>query len=221
MVIPPLQAYRGGSQGLLDEAINSAMSEGLGAHLQTLDASRFHTVADEYVEKLNAWGFSARRLPLPVDLASLPAFKSESSGEFAERDLRSLGASGDIDTLILLSVYQCGTLRSYYAFIPLGAPVAICMSKGEMIDLKTNAVRWRAYPEMDASVTVKVSGEWDEPPDYRNVTAAIAQAITHAQGFLVKEFFGKRPLSACTDTPGFRNASAAERDQMLASCSGQ
>lgn len=193
VVLPPLLAHREGSEGLLDHAINNAMTGSLEAHLRTLDASRFNTVADEYVAKLNGRGFNAQRLPKPVNPSALPEFKASSSGEFAERDYRSLGASGEFDTLILLSVYQCGTLRSYYGFIPLGAPAAICMSKGEMIDMKTNALRWRAYPERPASATVAVSGEWDAPPDYRNVTAAVEQAINRAQVFLLDEFFRPAP----------------------------
>jgi hypothetical protein len=191
VVAPKLGAHRAGSEGLLDMAINSAMSGTLEGHLQSMDASKFNVVADHYVEKLKERGLNARRLPEEVVPATMAPFKAESSGEFAAVDLRPLGTKEGIDKLILLSIQQCGTVRSYYGFIPLGAPKGMCISQGELIDLKTNQVEWRAFPEPGKN-TVEVVGEWDEPPDFKNVTVAVEQAMLQAQEFLLQEFFDPR-----------------------------
>lgn len=184
-----MAAYRTGSQGLLDLAINSAMAGSLEAHLQTLDTNKFETVADQYVQQLTERGLNARKLARPVNPHALQPFTAQESGEFAEKDMRPLAEKEGIDMLILLSLQQCGTTRNYYGFIPLGAPEAICVSKGEMIDLKTNQIAWRAYPEVKEA-TLPIEGEWDQAPDYQNVTRAVDRAMTHAQQFLVRDFFG-------------------------------
>jgi len=194
---PKLAAYRAGSEGLLDMAINSAMTGSLEAHLQSMDASKFNTVADQYVEKLNERGLNARKLDKPVNPLTMQPFTSQSSGEFAERDLRPLADKEGLDMLILLSLQQCGTTRKYYGFIPLGPPEALCVSKGEMINLKTNEIQWRAYPEVQDAL-LPVSGEWDQAPDYRNVTVAVDKAMTRAQLFLLKEFFETAQRQATT-----------------------
>jgi len=185
---PKLGAYRAGSQGLLDIAINSAMAGSLEAHLQTVDVSRFAAVADEYVARLNERGLNARKLAQPVDLTRMKPFTTGGSEKFAEKDLRPLAEKEQLDTLILLSLEQCGTMRPYYGFIPLGPPQALCVARGEMVDLKTNAILWRAIPEREQTL-LPVAGEWDQPPDFRNVTASIQQSVNSAQAFLLKDFF--------------------------------
>jgi hypothetical protein len=222
LAAPKLAAYRTGGQGLLDMAINSAMAGSLEAHLQSMDANKFATVADQYVEKLNERGLNARRLSQTVNPLVLQPFASESSGDFAERDMRPLAGKEDIDMLILLSLQQCGTTRNYYGFIPLGPPQALCVSKGEMIDLKTNQIAWRAYPELNDTI-LPVEGEWDQAPDYRNVTRAVDKAMSQAQVFLLEEFFGPSQRAdsirpACTDTPEFQNASLLEKTRILERC---
>ena len=192
MPAPQLAAHRTGGQGLLDVAINNAMSGSLEAHLQTVDVNKFGTVADQFVEQLSARGISARKLDAPPDITKLRKFKTDASGEFAEKDLRPLAEKEQIDTLVILSISQCGTMRPYYGFIPLDAPSAMCVSTGQMIDLKTNQIAWRTSMEADKA-TVKVSGNWDQPPDYRNVTKAIDTSVAKAQDFLVKDFLQGAP----------------------------
>ena len=115
---PKLAAYRSGSQGLLDIAITAAMAGSLEEHLQRLDANSIATMADPYVEKLNERGINARKLSRTVNPLTLPPFSSQSSGEFAERDMRPLAQQEGIDKLILLSLQQCGTSRAYSASSP-------------------------------------------------------------------------------------------------------
>jgi hypothetical protein len=214
---PQLAAYKAGSQGLLDMAINSAMAGSLEEHLQRLDVSGFSTVADQYVKKLNERGINARRLAQTVAPLTFPEFTSSSSDEFAERDLRTLAGKEDLDMLILLSVQQCGTQRAYYGFIPLGPPQALCVSKGELIDLKTNQILWRTYQNNEQALQ-SVAGEWDEPPHFSNVTVAINQSLIQSQKFLVGEFFGpnggrfEQPTSALVTFKGASSPAAPTAD---------
>jgi hypothetical protein len=101
VVAPQLGAHRAGGQGLLDMAINNAMSNTLEGHLQRMDASKFNVVADQYVAKLTERGLNARRLSEEVNPATMAPFKAESSGEFAAVDLRPVGTKEGIDKLIL------------------------------------------------------------------------------------------------------------------------
>jgi hypothetical protein len=56
----------------------------------------------------------------------------------------------------------------------------------------------------DEQATVKVEGEWDAPPGYRNITVAIDKAITQAQDFLLKDFFGPSPAKRSVVTSTVR-----------------
>ena len=57
-----------------------------------------------------------------------------------------------------------------------------------MIDLKTNRLEWLTTQPGEGAA-VDVLGEWDQPPDFRNVTVAIGAAMTRAQKFLLADFF--------------------------------
>jgi hypothetical protein len=221
---PPLTVhqqniYTGNLLGdALAEILIAAMNMNVGPHLTTLDAKRFAGVVDPFVQQLGARGFDARALPGPVVLSELKPFKTRSP-DFAEMDLRPLGQQAQVDTLILLSLVECG------ATVTLGAPSGLCVSTGQMVDLATNRLMWRALMDtMDG--TVRVEGEWNQAPDFPNLTAAIYKAIDQAQGFLVKDFFktpealGRAPRirPGCTDTSEYRLASAAEKKRMLEDC---
>ena len=203
---PPLSAHRAGAQGLLDVAINTAAAGSLEAHLKTLEAPRLDDTAGQFVEKLAARGVEARRLDEPIILETFHPFQAGSFGNYLERDLRPLGKGEGIDALILLRVEQCGTLRNYYGFIPLGDPAGYCTCRGELIDLKTNEVLWRAATPVEVA-TVKVEGKWEQPPDFPNLTGAVKQATERAPQFLLAEFFeardqqGGKERRATTATP--------------------
>jgi hypothetical protein len=110
------------------------------------------------------------------------------SGEFFDKDLRTLAEKESIDLLLLLSVNRFGTIRSYYGFVPLGSPQGLCQDSGRLIDLRTNQLMWRTTAAEKDSM-VPAAGAWDQPPDYPNLTAAIQNAIANAQSFLFNDFF--------------------------------
>lgn len=189
---PVAGAYKAGGQGLLDVAISAAMAKGLEAHLQQVDVNpEFGELTTDFVQTLRAQGFSAKVVPEPLD--SLQEFvhtvsADSASAKYLKQDVRFLAPKEDIDLLILLSIEQYGTIRKYYGFIPLGAPKAICILKGQMIDLQTNELRWVSIvPTQQA--TMSVNGEWDLPPDYPTVTAAIKGVFQRSGKYIEDEFF--------------------------------
>ena len=57
-----------------------------------------------------------------------------------------------------------------------------------MIDLGTNNILW--YREMEEKESTQpVSGEWDQDPDFPNVTKAVNIAMKKAKSLLEKDFF--------------------------------
>lgn len=180
-------AFRSGSEGLLDAAINASAAGDLRSHLEALDISEFGTVVDSFVVKLNERGLKAKKIAQPIDLEKLSVFDAKSS-KTTEKDMRPLAAQENIDVLILLSATKVGTTRNYYGFIPLGSPEGVCGCTGQMIDLKTNNLDWLAMID-ESKVTVSVLGDWDQPPDFKNVTDAVHAAINKARKELATEFF--------------------------------
>jgi hypothetical protein len=181
----------------------------LEAHLRRIDVSRFGEVADRYVEEFKARGFDARKLAGPPRMEHLPVFEGSEPGEFAEKDLRSLASKEDIDVLILVSLERCGTrVLDYWGM------AALCKSKGEMIDLKTNRVEWRAEQEEEAGL-VPIQGEWDQPPDFPSVTRSLGNAVTQAEEHMVMDLFLGN--AATKKLPG---GSALEKRRLLREKSG-
>jgi hypothetical protein len=93
--------------------------------------------------------------------------------------------------LILFDIKKYGTLRDYYGFIPLGDPLGLFMVNGMLINLEDNEYFWLVKMEEEES-TQPVKGEWDEEPDYPNLTQAINRAMMYSQEFLEKYFFDKK-----------------------------
>ncbi len=187
---PEAGAHRQGSEGLLDMAINSALSQEMGAYLKNIEIDIFEDVADIFVSHLQEKNYQAKVLKEKIVLEKVSGFKPEGSGNFLKVDVRFMGKKNDIDKLILLGVDRYGTLRKYYGFIPLGAPQALFQVTGQMIDLKTNEKQWLVKMKENES-TVRIVGKWNQPSDYPNLTKAIVTAIKKAKKYLVNSFFNE------------------------------
>ena len=86
--------------------------------------------------------------------------------------------------LIVLSMGKCGTV-----LLQSWGMDAMCLSRGEMIDLETNQIVWRV--EMtEGEGRVPINGEWNQAPDFPSLTESVAKAVTQAEDYLVKDFFG-------------------------------
>lgn len=207
---PDAGAHKAGAQGLLDMAINAGMAADLKSHLKKLDVSEFDRIRERFVQELGKRGMNAVALPGYLDPSTYPA-RGEDAPQIEnayDRDLAALRAEHKLDAVVLLQVRRYGTLRSYYGFIPLGAPQGFCEVKGQMVDLKTGAMLWQTQvPENQA--TVPASGEWDQPPDYPNLTVALRAAMANGNEFLQKEFFNAEPMPASPPAPAAEPVAAA------------
>src|SRR5512133_3110232 len=199
---PDAGAHKVGAQGLLDMAINAGMAADLKSHLQKVDVGEFDGIRERFAQELGSRGMNAVALPGYLDPSTYPE-RGEDAPQIEnayDRNLAALRAEQKLDAVVLLQVRRYGTIRSYYGFIPLGAPQGFFEVKGQMVDLKTGALLWQTQiPENQA--TVPASGEWDQPPDYPNLTAALRAAMANGSEFLRKEFFNAEPTPASTPAP--------------------
>jgi hypothetical protein len=187
---PEAGAHKVGAQGLLDMAINAGMAADLKAHLQTVDVSEFEQIRDRFASELGKRGMNVVVLPGYFDPNKYPE-RAEDAPKVENafgRDLSAVRTEQKLDAVVLLQIRRYGTIRSYYGFIPLGAPSAFFEAKGQMVDLRTGALAWQT--QMTAQqATVVGTGDWDQPPSYPNLTAALRVAVANGSEFLWKEFF--------------------------------
>jgi len=70
-----------------------------------------------------------------------------------------------------------------------GPPVGVTFLVGFLVDGSTNKLVWQ-YPLM---VREPVVGEWNQPPDYPNLTKAIVKSLETALNQVYVAFFKKAP----------------------------
>ncbi|PTU74843.1 hypothetical protein [Pseudomonas mangrovi] len=175
-----------GNQGLLDLAFNNSMAAGLKRKVDTWDVASFRDVPKQIAEELNSRGYNARVIEQPVLPAQLPRHKAGLG--YAGQDYRALKQQHQIDKLVLVSLSQVGTVRSYYSMIPTSDPVAQIGGLAQVIDLDDN--RLLHYQPIAASRAAE--GEWDEGPDFPNLTNAFYQLLDSTEQQMISPF--RRPL---------------------------
>jgi hypothetical protein len=177
-------------EGLIAVIINESLAARMRDFLRGVGVREFETAGARFVEKLEHRGFQARRHATALDLEQLPEFRG-GDGAFS-RDLRTFGQTEGLDFLVLLSVEAWGTVRPYMPLgIPVGPPRALTRGRGRLVDLRTNQLMWQEVMADDES-TVAVAGEWDQPPDYANLTQALRGAVEQAVQVLERHFFDAR-----------------------------
>lgn len=163
--------YKTGNQGLLDLAINSAMTHKLDNKISESDVSWYEKLPHQFALKLQ------KRNKVADEVATVINDDAKNYRSFVSR----VGAN----ELLVIDLENFGAIRNYYAFIPTGAPKAFCQLTGKLIDTTTNKILWRHR----ATSTEEVNGPWDQPPYYPNVTKAIRVAANNAQEELLDSFF--------------------------------
>lgn len=185
---PQASATKAGSQGLLDVAVNEAMASDLGTHLASLQPTRVPLMATQINARLRALGFQTVRIDEPIDTATLPERDPQVPG-FYDRRIEALASRHGVDAILILSVRQWGTIRSYYGFIPLSDPSASFVATGQLI-ARDGRLLW---DEMAAQTGTTGSGEWDQAPDFPNLTHAIREAEDDVMTTLGRNFFETTP----------------------------
>jgi hypothetical protein len=182
--IPEADAHMTGNQGLLDIAINQSNAAKMIEQLKKLKVERAAAIPNNLADALGRRGFKTNKLAT-IDVATFPEFKPEANPElYAPRDFRGLTNKG-IDRLLLVSVERLGTTRSYYGFVPMGAPRALFAVKGQVVDLKTNKLIW--YDRYET--TAAIPEPWDQEPDFPYVSTAVLKNLADGAAMLERSFF--------------------------------
>lgn len=159
-----------GQQGLLDVAINSAMTSDMDKALQRTNLKWYRHYPKKFVENLKQREVEASYYPEPIiaDEKNYPGYMTRTNA----------------NRFLLIKLEAIGATRRYYGFIPTGAPEAYCVIKGELINDK-NKVLWRHK----AIVKQPVQGEWDQAPGYPNLMNAVKATIKICRQEVFNSFF--------------------------------
>ncbi len=181
--VPPPQTLLAGNQGLLEYAINMAATSGMRSKVEKWDTSSLKAFPKDVVNVLNERGYQAQVLDQPLNLQTMKKVKSTKLG-YSEIDYTALKAEQKIDKLVVFVVTSTGVLRTYYSVIPTSAPVTQVVVSAYVIDLDDNRLLY-----YQPFVTNRAAeGEWDEGPEYPNLTNAYYQALDQTQQNLISPF---------------------------------
>lgn len=172
-----------GQQGLLDYAVNSGMASGLRAKVETWDTSSLREIPQQAAALLQEKGYTVVKLDEPINVEALKKVPSEKTG-FTAMDFQPLKAQNQIDKLVLFSFASAGTTRSYYSVAPTSVPVAQIVVSTYVIDLDDNRMLYY-QPKVFSRAA---DGEWDEAPEFPNLTNAFYQALDSTQQDLLGVF---------------------------------
>lgn len=170
-------AYRVGDERLLDMIINNANTKSLRDYLDGLKIAGFDKIKNDFEKRLTEKGKQVVKIEKFMPLKRDKDFYAALAEEYK------------IDLLLVLSVERFGTIRKYgLGLIPIGAPKALFEVRGKLIDLRTKKTLW-SCGLFDEDAVVRVEGQWDQPYDYPNITAAMKKAMKKGKQFLLKSFF--------------------------------
>lgn len=175
--------YQTGGEGLLDIAINDIVTNKFQTYLKTYPVQKITNVKWTFLKTLKENNINASIYNYPINITKLDKYSGDNK-KFAVNNYMPFAAKIGNHKLLLVSVDAVGATRSYYGFIPLGAPKAICQLTGRLINVQNNKILWRHFSNVDLAV----SGSWDQPPNYPNFTKTLNQAIANAQQDLLHSF---------------------------------
>lgn len=187
--LPKPATLKMGNQGLLDMAINGAMADSLTKHLNSLSLEDFRESGKVIAAHFSKQGVPTKFIPEELDLTTLPKVKKAENG-YATLDYSGLKAKYGVDQLVVLEVAAAGTIRSYYGFIPTGAPQGYFSCRGSLVDLSNNKLLWTAAGLQQ----VPIEDPWDQAAEsYPHVTTAFYRAMETAKTTMVQDLV--RPVT--------------------------
>lgn len=166
--LPKPGFFRFGQQGLLDLAINHAMTSTVATHMESLTVPSIDGVRDQIAQVLTDKGYKVVVEATALDVKALPKY----SGTQVHKTVGDWSAWGDshhADYVLLVSLVNYGAGRMYYGFMPMSAPYPISTMSAELVDPKTNTVIWADT----AAAGAEPVAEWDAPPEYEALTHRI------------------------------------------------
>lgn len=166
------QFYKNGEEGLVDMMITEMFISDCRKSIENHDINPL--INQEFHQSFGAalQGKSLQWTPVhtKIDPNTLKASEGEDASPF---DLQFLKHQHQADYALVLHPQVLGTMRSYYGFIPLGAPTGYAHVHMYVVDLTTNMI----IGYCDATCGTVVRGDWDTPPNYANLLDAIDSAL--------------------------------------------
>ena len=156
-------------------------------YLKRVRTSSYSEMQKMFIVGLRKHDVPARAYAKRLPLSRLPMINSGKRKVVTARDYRPLRATLEGDRLLLLNIDRLGAVRNKnnQAAGPNGQLAATVAITGQLVDLKTNRTLWR----YTAVANQPVKGKWDQPPNYKNFTRALDQAIQMAEQQLSDSFF--------------------------------
>ncbi len=169
--------------GALDYATAQGIASDVTRRLEKEDFSRIYKVGGKLEDVLKAKGLNPKVISGPIAIDQFPK-RDEVADGYAERDFSALGAAAQASHLLVIQVQSIGTIRGYLGFIPATSPSGYFVAFGQLIDLKTQKLLWHKR----VGIRRPSRGEWDQPPDFANLTAAVHRAVDSGIDMLVLDF---------------------------------
>lgn len=181
-----------GPRDALDRAIATKADSQFINYLHTVRPGAFNQLAEGFSAGLRKRGYTVEVIAQPVESTWYATLQTKAPTNKVEADLAPDRAKYGVDRLLLLSVDRFGAYRDYFVFVPTAAPMAIFQVEGKLVDLASNEMLWRATMASKQNV-IPIEGDWNQPPDYPNVTLAIRRAEQDAVIYLENAFFSGAP----------------------------
>jgi hypothetical protein len=169
-----------------DGGISGGFSDDVSRRLEKEDFSRIYKVGGKLEDIFKAKGLNPKVVSGPITMEQFPERNGVTDG-YAERDFSALGAAAQAQYLLLIQVQSIGTIRGYLGALPLiptTSPSGYFVAAGQLVDLKTQKLLWRKA----VAIRRPTRGEWDQPPDFANLIAAVHQAVDSGMDLLVLDF---------------------------------
>jgi len=185
--LPKPDTVLAGNQGLLDLAFNASMASSLTNKVRTWDVNTLNDTPNQVQKILEHQGYKTKLLG-KLDISKLKELPSKEG--YAGLDYSTLKAKEGINKLILFLPTAAGTYRTYYSVMPTSDPIAQVGINSFVIDLDDNRLLHYQTVVMQRSA----AGDWDEGPEFPNLTNAFYQALDMSQQALLVPF--KQPVFA-------------------------
>lgn len=185
--LPKPDTVLAGNQGLLDLAFNASMASSLTNKVHTWDVNALNDTPSQVQKILEQQGYKTKLLG-KLDISKLKELPSKEG--YAGLDYSTLKSKEGINKLILFLPTAAGTYRTYYSVMPTSDPIAQVGINSFVIDLDDNRLLHYQTVVMQRSA----AGDWDEGPEFPNLTNAFYQALDMSQQALLVPF--KQPVFA-------------------------
>jgi len=185
-----------GGYGLLDYAIIKSVNKKLYARL---DERSINPLVEKYYlktfsEAYELEGFQTVTVDTVYDHKALEKFEKKLIKESkfyyfmsVKYDFEPIFEELQTDYLLVLEIYNFGTTRPYYGFMPKGPPKGWAALRCSLIERHSGEVIAQQF----AKCSEDSEGEWDEPPEYSNLMKAVSTSFEKAIDEVYISFFGR------------------------------